>query len=221
MLKSDRVEQFLIDREPSAVADEFRATASAARTRRSVRSYSDEPVSDDTITELLTLAGRAPSAFNLQPWRFVVVRDPALKASLGAAAYGQKQITGAPVVIAMYSDMEDAMARLDEIVHPGLPSEKRAETIAMLQGTFGSMSIEERAAWANGQSNIALGYLLLIAKSEGLDTSPMLGFDAPKVKRVLHIPEHATVTALVSVGYGAEEGFLSHRHDIERITSFR
>ena len=221
MLQSDIAGQFLIDRDPTTDNPELRAAASAARSRRSVRAYTDQPVSDETITELLTLAGRAPSAFNLQPWRFVVVRDPSLKAALGAAAYGQKQITGAPVVIAMYADMEDTMARLEEIVHPGLPPEKRQDTINMLQASFGSMSVEDRAVWANGQSNIALGYLLLIAKAEGLDTSPMLGFEAPKVKRLLDIPEHATVTALVALGYGAEEGFVSHRHDIERITTFR
>jgi nitroreductase len=222
MLQNDRTAALaLIDRDAVIDGADLRGAASAALTRRSVRSYTDQPVSDETVKELLTLVGRAPSAFNLQPWRVIVVRDPALKASVGAAAYGQKQITGAPVVIAMYSDMEDTMARLDEIVHPGLPADKRADTIAMLKASFGGQTVEERAAWGNGQSNIALGYLLLLAKAEGLDTSPMLGFEAPKVKRVLDIPEHAIVTALVSLGYGAEEGFVSHRHDIERITSFR
>jgi len=117
--------------------------------------------------------------------------------------------------------MEDTMAHLDEVVHPDLPSDKRAETLAMLNGSFGSMSEEARGVWANNQSNIALGYLLLIAKAQGLDTSPMLGFEADKVKMVLDIPAHATITALVALGYGAEEGFVSHRHDVERITTFR
>ena len=221
MLPSDTVSLALMDRENAFENADLRSAASAALARRSVRAYMDQPVTDDTLSRLLTLTGRAPSAFNLQPWRFVVVRDPALKAALSAAAYGQKQITGAPVVVAMYSDMEDTMARLDEIVHPDLPAEKRADTIAMLQGSFGNMSVEDRAVWGNGQANIALGYLLLLARAEGLDTSPMLGFEAPKVKRLLDIPEHATMTALVSLGYGAEEGFVSHRHDVGRITTFR
>jgi nitroreductase len=221
MLQSDTVSLAFVDRENAFENAQPRSAASAALARRSVRAYTDQPVTDETLSRLLTLTGRAPSAFNLQPWRFVVVRDPALKAALSAAAYGQKQITGAPVVIAMYSDMEDTMARLDEIVHPDLPAEKRADTIAMLQASFGSMSVEDRAVWGNGQANIALGYFLLLARAEGLDTSPMLGFEAPKVKRLLDIPEHATMTALVSLGYGAEEGFVSHRHDVERITTFR
>lgn len=197
------------------------SAADAAMTRRSVRAYTGDPVSDEALDHLLTLAGRAPSAFNLQPWRVVVVRDPVVKAELGAAAYGQKQVTGAPVVLVVYSDMEDTMARLGEIVHPDLTPEKRAETIAMLERSFNGMTVEARAVWANGQANIALGYLLLLAKTEGLDTSPMLGFDAAKVKALLNIPEHATVAALVSIGHGAEDGFVSHRHPTSRITTYR
>ena len=222
MISNRDASTVLIERNDDGVDySQQRSAALAARTRRSVRTCTDQPVSDETLTELLALAGRAPSAFNLQPWRFVVVRDPSLKAALGGAAYGQKQVTGAPVVIAMYADMEDAMAHLGEIVHPDLPDDKRAETMAMLNGSFGGMSVEARGVWANNQSNIALGYLLLIAKAQGLDTSPMLGFEADKVMAVLGIPAHATITALVALGYGAEEGFVSHRHGVERITTFR
>lgn len=197
------------------------SAADAAATRRSVREYTEQPVGDAVLSRLLTLAGRAPSAFNLQPWRWVVVRDDAVKQQLSAAAHGQKQVAGAPVVIALYADMQDTLARLEEIVHPGMPAAKREETIAMLQRSFGAMSPEAQGAWANSQANIALGYLLLIAKAEGLDTSPMLGFDAVAVKKILDIPEGATMTALVSLGYGAEPGFESHRHDVTRIATFR
>lgn len=197
------------------------SAADAAAARHSVRAYTGQEVTDETLTRLLALTGRAPSAFNLQPWRFVVVRDPAVKAELSAAAFGQKQVVGAPVVVALYADMEDTMASLDQIVHPGLPAEQKEKTIAMLQGTFGGQSVEQRGTWANSQANIALGYLLLLARSEGLDTSPMLGFDQAKVKEILGLPAHATVTALVALGYGAEDGFMSHRHELDRIVQYR
>jgi nitroreductase len=198
-----------------------RSAAEAASTRRSVRRYSDTPVADDTLRTLLTLTGRAPSAHNLQPWRFVVVRDPALKAALGAAAYNQPQVSGAPVVLVLYTDFEDTLAHLDEVVHPGLPADKREATIAMLQKRFGDMPLEVRGTWANAQTNIALGYLLLLAAAEGLDSSPMLGFEADKVKALLDLPAQATITALVAIGYGAEDGFPSHRHAVDRIATFR
>ena len=193
----------------------------AALDRRSVRSYKDEDVSDEQVQELISLTGRAPSAFNVQPWRFVVVRNPELKQQLSAAAYGQKQVVSAPVVIVLYSDMEDVLANIEQVVNPALPPEKFAETVAMLQRTFGGMTPDVRATWGNAQANIALGYLLLLSKTMGLDTSPMLGFQPDQVKSLLDIPASATITALVALGHGAEEGFVSHRHEPSRIMSFR
>jgi nitroreductase len=220
MIRSEPLTAALLTGE-FAVATGRLTAAEAAISRRSVRSYTDQEVTDQEIHDLIELTGRAPSAFNLQPWRFIVVRDQATKDQLRAAAFGQKQVGEAPVVFAMYADMEDTMAHLDEVVHPDLPAEKREATLAMLRNQFGGMTPEARGVWANGQSNIALGYLLLIARSEGFATSPMLGFDAAKVKSILGIPENATVTALVALGRGADEGFDSHRHTVERVAIFR
>jgi nitroreductase len=220
MLQNDIAATALLTGEHTIVSPRLSA-ADAALARHSVRAYRDEPVSDDDVRTLLELTGRAPSAFNLQPWRFIVVRDQQVKDELRAAAYDQKQVSEAPVVIAMYADMEDTLAHLDQVVHPDLTPEKKAGTIAMLQNTFGGMTPEARGTWANAQSNIALGYLLLIAKSEGFDTSPMLGFQADQVKHMLGIPAHATVTALVSLGRGADDGFRSHRHSVDRVATFR
>lgn len=220
MLTTEATAAALLTAEYASPTERLSA-ADAAMTRHSVRSYLDVPVTDDEIHTLLELTGRAPSAFNLQPWRFVVVRDQNVKRALQDAAYGQKQVGDAPVVIAMYSDMDDTMANLGDVVHPDLTPEKRASTLAMLEKTFGGMTPEARANWGNGQANIALGYLLLIAKSEGFDTSPMLGFQADRVKDILDIPASATMTALVALGRGADDGFRSHRHAVERMTSFR
>lgn len=220
MLQNDLAATALLTGDHQISAPRLSA-ADAARARHSVRAYRDIPVTDEEIRTLLELTGRAPSAFNLQPWRFIVVRDEATKARLQAAAYNQKQVGEAPVVIAMYADMEDTMAHLDEVVHPDLPADKKAGTIAMLQNTFGGMTPEARGIWANAQANIALGYLLLLARSEGFDTSPMLGFQADQVKTLLGIPGHATITSLVAIGRGADDGFRSHRHAVDRVATFR
>jgi nitroreductase len=204
-----------------AINGQRMSAAAAAVVRRSVRKYSDTPVTDAELRTLLELAGRAPSAFNLQPWRFIVVRDAALKDQLKSAAFNQQQVAAAPVVIVLYADMEDAMANLEAILNPGLTSEQKQATIQRLQTSFGAMSIEERAIWANAQSNIALGYLLLISQSEGFATSPMLGFQPDKVKALLNIPAHATITALVALGHAADDGYASHRLDLDRIADFR
>jgi len=192
----------------------------AAEARRSVRAFTPEPVPEADLREILRVAGLAPSAFNVQPWRWVVVREPELKAQLGAAAYGQKQVTGAPAVIVLYSDMADALERIEETVHPGMAS-RRDEVAKSLRGTWAARTEADRESWGAGQSYIALGYLLLAAQSMGYATSPMLGFDAAEVKRVLGLPEHVTIPALVAIGVADEEGFPHHRHALDRVATFK
>lgn len=195
--------------------------AEAAQTRRSIRSYTADPVPERELRETLRLTGLAPSAFNLQPWRWVVVRDEETKERLRDAAFGQRQVAAAPAVIVLYSDMRDVLDHLDETIHPGIQGEARERTAAKLRHTFGAMSEQEREAWGGSQSFIALGYLLLVARSMGYDSSAMGGFDPEKVKAVLELPAHARVNALVALGVGDEQGFRHHRHDVDRIATFR
>ena len=195
--------------------------AEAALSRRSIRQYATTPISEADLRELLRLAGRAPSAYNVQPWRFIVVQDDDLRARLAAAAYGQQQVLRAPATIVMFSDMQDALERMPEAMHPDMPADKRATGVESFRGTFSGKSVEEREAWGNAQSNIALGYLLLLAESLGYATSPMLGFDPERVKALFALPAHVRITALVSIGYAAEEGFRPHRLSSDTLVEFR
>jgi nitroreductase len=195
--------------------------AEAADRRRSVRQYESTAILESDLRELLRLAGRAPSAYNVQPWRFVVVRDPALKAELSAVAYGQQQIIRAPATIVIYSDMASALERMPESMHPDMPQDKRDAGVESFRGQFANQTAEERENWGNAQSNIALGYLLLLAEAMGFATSPMLGFEPEKVKALLGLPEHVRIPALISIGYAAEEGFRPHRLPSETLVDFR
>src|SRR5471032_822255 len=80
------------------------SAAESAEARRSIRHYAPAAIPEFELRELPRLAGRAPSAFNAQPWRFVVVQDEELKKQLSAAAYGQQQILRAPATIVMRSE---------------------------------------------------------------------------------------------------------------------
>ena len=195
--------------------------ATAAESRRSIRKYEAAPIPKDELLDLLRLAARAPSAFNVQSWRFVVVTDPELKQKLAAAAYNQQQIVNAPATIVIYSDMESALERMPESMHPGMPQDQRDAGVASFRARFASQSVDEREGWGLGQANIALGYLLLLAEAKGLATSPMLGFEPGKVKALLGLPEHVRLPALVAIGYPAEEGFAPHRLPIESLVEFR
>jgi len=195
--------------------------AEAADNRRSVRLFTSETIPEADLRELVRLAGRAPSAWNLQPWRFVVVTEPALKERLREAAYGQPQVASAPAVIVLYSDMGDALATVDDAIHPDVQGEKREAQKKGIRAAFAKRTEEERESWGAQQSNIALGYLLLLAEGMGLGTSPMAGFQPAKVKEILGLPQHVQIPAIIAVGYPAEEGYLSHRHALERVATFR
>jgi nitroreductase len=189
----------------------------AAARRRSVRAFEPEPIPAGDLEAILDVVRLAPSAFNVQPWRFVVVETPELKTRLAEAAFNQRQVHSAPAVIALYTDMQDAMATLDEVVHPGMPEAQRAATAAHIRGIFGKQSPDDQESWAAGQGYIALGYLLLAAEAHGYQTSPMTGFDAARVREVLGLPDHVRIPALVAIGRGTEEGFSHHRHPLGRI----
>ncbi len=193
----------------------------AALRRRSVRRFRPDPVPMSLLKEVLATAQAAPSAWNLQPWRLVAVLDPGLKKALRAAAFGQEAVETAPVVLVVYSDMKDALAHLEEVIHPGLPPERRPAYMDSILKHFQAMPQEEVEAWGAGQSYIYLGYLLLLLKAYGLDSVPMLGFDPARVKALLGLPDHVRIPALVPLGYGAEEGFPHHRHALKRVLTVR
>ncbi len=192
----------------------------AAETRRSIRQFVQEPVDQADLREILRLTSLAPSASNVQPWRLAVIQNKELQSQLQEAAFGQKQVGNAPAVIVLYSDMEDALANIERVMHPGMGEEQIAARSAGFRKNFQDKSLEERARWANAQTNIALGYLLLSARGLGYDTSPMLGFDPQKVKELLNLPPHAEIAALVALGKRAEEGFPHHRHAVEHVATF-
>lgn len=189
----------------------------AAEQRRSIRAYQPVPIPEEDLEEILDVVRRAPSAFNLQPWRFVIVRTPEMKERLAAAAYNQPQVRNAPAVLVLYTDVADALEHVDELIHPGMDVAKRASTREAILRSFGARTEEDLETWGMGQGYIALGYLLLAAEAHGYQTSPMSGFNADEVKKLLGLPAHVRIPALVAMGKGAEAGFPAHRHSLERI----
>lgn len=128
-----------------------RALLDAAASRRSVRRFTTDEISKATLRTLIESAGRAPSAFNLQPWRWVAVRDETLKSRLQEAAYGQPQVGAAPVLLVLYTDTLDALETVEQTFSSTLPADKAASTKAHLAGTLGAQSDAEREAWGAGR----------------------------------------------------------------------
>ncbi len=192
----------------------------AAENRRSIRKYTGAPVPQEHLTDILRLASLAPSPWNIQPWRVVVVQDPDVKAKLTEAAYGQSQVGSASAVFVIYTDMPNALANLDEVIHPGF-GDAAAGVKAGIESHFGAYAPGDLTWWGRAQGYSFMSYLLLAASSLGYGTSPMLGFDPAKVKELLGLPEAASVPAIVSIGVPAEEGFPTYRHSLDRFVDWK
>lgn len=79
----------------------------AIKSRQSVRKYSDKPISDEVLNNILEAGRLAPSWVNVQPWKFIVVKSQTTKDLLAEAAGGQAQVKNAQIVICCIADLDD------------------------------------------------------------------------------------------------------------------
>ena len=199
---------------------EILTVADAALRRRSVRAFDPAPIPREEFDAIFDVVRRAPSAFNAQPWRFVVVESPEMRARLLPAANNQRQVRSAPATIVLYTDMADVLATAQETVHADTPADQRAASAGKLGNVYSGQPEAAREAWAYAQGHIALGYLVLAAEAHGYQTSPLAGFDEGAVKALLGLPPASRIPALVAIGRGTESGREHHRHAIERLVRY-
>lgn len=150
----------------------------AIKNRRSIRAFTNEQVSDAKVKKLIDAARRAPSAGNLQPWEFVIIRGQEVKRGLCKAAGNQNFIEEAPVVIVVCANT--------------LRSERgyglRGVNLYCLQDTA--------AATQN---------MLLAAHALGLATCWVGAFSEEEVIKVLNIPKSVRPVAIIPVGHPARK----------------
>jgi nitroreductase len=188
--------------------------------RRATRHFTAEEVPVEVITEILRDASQAPSGYNLQPWRFLVVRDAKNRRKLRAAAFDQEKITEAPVVVVALAPRKGWRERLDEVFaesvkRGALPAEGIDKAKQSASGFIDSL---DPAVWLNRHTMIAFTFLMLAAEAHGWDTAPMEGFDAAAVRKTLNIPADTEVVALLAVGRAQEpDSAFPGRFPVERI----
>jgi len=90
----------------------------AIRQRRSIRAYEDRPIEEEKLQAVLDAGRLAPSACNRQEWRYIVVRDPAMRADLAEAANGQKFVGEAPVVLVACAKTDGHKMSCGEACYP-------------------------------------------------------------------------------------------------------
>jgi len=174
------------------------------RARRATDSFSPEAIPDGDLEEILRAGLEAPSSYNLQPWRFVVVRDVSQRKKLRVAAMNQKKVEEAPVVVVACGDTLGWREDLEEVIRLGQEhgiggdawAQRKRKNVTADLGSHPNMSM-----WVAKQTMIAATTMMWMAEALGYDTGPLEGFDEEAVRTVLGIPTHFRVLFLLAIGH--------------------
>jgi nitroreductase len=181
--------------------------------RTSVRRYRPDSVPEEKLKRVLNAGRRAPSWGNVQPWRFIIVKDEATKRALAEACRGQKHVERAPVLIVCCGDLRAWGAqkqRLFELVDAGalrVPKEFIEEKIMKDELFNPSLAGQEALVRkTHEQVLLAIQNIHLAAVDEGLGSCIVAGgMMEDKVKEILNIPAEVVVTAILTLGYPDKE----------------
>jgi nitroreductase len=165
----------------------------AIKGRRSIRAFKNEEVSVEDVERLVDAARWAPSAGNMQPWEFIVVRKPEIKKALVEAALGQDFIKEASVVIIVCANENRSSERYGV----------RGKSLYCIQDTAA-----------------ALQNIHLTAYSLGLGTCWIGAFNEEEARRILKIPQGIRPVAIVPVGYPAETARLPKKRPFDQIVHY-
>ncbi|MBA4366396.1 MAG: nitroreductase family protein [Desulfobacterium sp.] len=177
--------------------------------RRAVNFFDPEKsVSDKQIREVIEMAATAPSSFNLQPWNLLVLREKEEKLRLQKLAWNQPKVSQAPVVFVVLADRDGwkeghSIVEKDfqEMIKAGSMTEGQRQWFADARQTLYGSSPEAIQAFVCKNTGFFAMSLMLAAKSLGLDTHPMDGFDHEGVRKELNIPDNFWIPLLIAVGY--------------------
>jgi len=162
------------------------------------------PISVQEIKELISEACQAPSAFNIQHWRFIAVTDERISERLKGTtiAPNQERVASAPLIVLILGDLSGHKRLegiLDETVHAGLLSREVAEVwLTMANGMYGSDPRLARDE-AIRSGSLAAMTLMLAAGNRGYVTCP-IGFNPIQVMEILGIGDHYVPVMMVAVG---------------------
>lgn len=181
--------------------------------RRSVRQYQKGAVlSDSELNEILELASRAPSSWNLQHWRYLVIREQANKEKLLPIAFGQQQVVDAAAVVIVLGDLE--ANRVAPMVYEKATPEIRDLMLKQIEGAYANNPGLARDE-AIRNASLAAMQLMLAAKAKGYDTVPMGGYNKDALIAEFQIPDRYVPVVMIPIGKAAKEGRATDRLPLE------
>lgn len=181
-------------------------TLDAIYQRRAVKNYDPEhELTPEEEKTLMEAAIQSPTSFNMQNWRFVLVKDKALRQQVRDAAWGQAHITDASLLIVLCADLK-AYGDKPERYWVNAPKEVGERLSGMMVPFYEGKDqlIRDEAMRSVG---IAGQTIMLTAKAMGYDSCPMIGFDPEAVAKIINLPEDHTIGFVIVVGKRLSDPF--------------
>ena len=177
--------------------------------RRAINFFDPErDVSEELLGEVVGLAAKAPSSFNLQPWNLMVLRDTATKEKLKALAWDQPKVVEAPVTLIVLADRNGWQAghpivekNWQEMLNSGAMGPEQRDWFLDAAKSLYGWSPEASLAFASKNTGFFGMGLMYAATSLGLETHPMDGFDHEGVREAFNIPDNYWIPLLLAVGF--------------------
>ncbi|RCS56002.1 nitroreductase family protein [Bremerella cremea] len=167
--------------------------------RRSIKHFHpDHELTDEEINKLMEAAIQSPTSFNIQHWRFVLVRDKETRQQLKAAAFNQAQVADASLLIVLTADLE-AHGKEPDRYWRNSPPEVAEKLVKMLFGLYDKKPQLQRDE-AMRSMGIAAQTIMIAAKDMGYDTGALVGYDPDKVAEVINLPDDHILGMMIVVG---------------------
>jgi len=181
-------------------------TRDAIQARRAIKEFDPQHVmTAEEEQELLSLAMLSPTAFNLQHWRFVLVKDPALRAKIRAVSWDQTQVTDSSLLVILCADTR-AWEKDPVQYWVNAPQEVRESVVPAIDAFYRGHGQAQRDEVMRS-CGIAAQTLMLAAQDMGYDSCPMDGFDFDKVAQLINLPDDHVISLFVAIGKGTQDAF--------------
>lgn len=168
---------------------------------------SSKKLAEKDLHTILESGRLAPSSIGLEPWVFLLVENPDIRAKLREASYGQPKVTDAShLVVVAYRT--DAPAVPGELIARASAQEKVApeSLVGLRQMAEGGVSRPNAVEWLRRQTYIPLGMMIETAALLGVDAGPMEGFDNAKVDEILGLAgKNLASTYMIALGYRGDD----------------
>ena len=190
--------------------------------RHSVRKYTQYDLPQKDLQDILEATITAPSSWNLQHWKFLVIQSDSQKEKLLPIAYNQQQVVDSSVTIAVLGDLEanhNAERVYGEVVNKGFMTPEVKEILTnQIHGAYTNDQFARDEAVMN--ASLASMQLMLAAKEKGYDTVPMGGFDKVAFRKEFSSPEGYIPIMLISVGKAAAKAHGTLRFPLDEVVTY-